>query len=264
MGFLQSIFGGPENTFVNTMLALGIVLVLIVLGVWVLRAVTQPSGTIARGRAKRLALVETLAVDSRRKLLLVKRDDTEYLLLVGGTQDVLVETGMPAPAPQPVPARPAPATARQRPGRPSPAAPQTPVVAETQEPPVPPQAPRRPFAGQFRPAQKPVAEIAPRPQPQALPTDEEPPPLPSRNPLERLRDLGRSDPRRHSASLRHTGLLKAVSRLDPIPAGQPTDIEQRGATDSARTGSNAGRYRQGDDDWGIVGQTADTRDRDGN
>jgi hypothetical protein len=58
------------------------------------------------GRPGRLGVVETIAIDSRRRLLLVRRDDVEHLLLIGGTADLVVESGivagrasaMPAPS----------------------------------------------------------------------------------------------------------------------------------------------------------------------
>jgi flagellar protein FliO/FliZ len=47
---------------------------------------------------KRLGVVEQASVDGRRKLLLVRRDDVEHLILTGGPVDVVVETGIGAPA----------------------------------------------------------------------------------------------------------------------------------------------------------------------
>lgn len=41
---------------------------------------------------RRLRVVETLAVDSRRRLMLVKRDDREHLLLLGPSGETVVET----------------------------------------------------------------------------------------------------------------------------------------------------------------------------
>jgi flagellar protein FliO/FliZ len=47
----------------------------------------------SRGR-RRLAVVEMLPVDSRRRLLLVRKDQVEHLLLIGGPTDILVEKGV--------------------------------------------------------------------------------------------------------------------------------------------------------------------------
>jgi hypothetical protein len=45
-------------------------------------------------RARRLAFVERTALDGGRKLLLVRRDDVEHLILIGGPIDLIVETGI--------------------------------------------------------------------------------------------------------------------------------------------------------------------------
>ena len=47
-----------------------------------------------RRRDKRLGVVETASVDARRKLLLVRRDDVEHLIMIGGPLDLLIETGI--------------------------------------------------------------------------------------------------------------------------------------------------------------------------
>ena len=44
----------------------------------------------------RLAVVEARAIDARRRLVLVRRDEVEHLLLLGPDRDVVVETGITA------------------------------------------------------------------------------------------------------------------------------------------------------------------------
>lgn len=68
---------------------------------WMVRSlfrVTRPYGF--RRTQNRLSVVSTLVVDPRRRLLLVKRDQKEHLLLIGGMNDVLVETGILSPSMQ--------------------------------------------------------------------------------------------------------------------------------------------------------------------
>lgn len=44
--------------------------------------------------ARRLALVEVMVLDARRRLVLVRRDDVEHLLLLGANGESVVETGI--------------------------------------------------------------------------------------------------------------------------------------------------------------------------
>mgnify|MGYP003649198729 CR=1 FL=1 len=51
-----------------------------------------PAAAIKRASNRRL--VEVTPLDGRRRLILVRRDDTEHLLLVGPTSELLIETGI--------------------------------------------------------------------------------------------------------------------------------------------------------------------------
>ena len=48
-------------------------------------------GTTARGRQPRLALIDTAIVDTRRRLVLIRRDNVEHLIMIGGPTDVVIE-----------------------------------------------------------------------------------------------------------------------------------------------------------------------------
>lgn len=50
-----------------------------------------------RGKNPRLGLVEVMALDSRRRLVLIRRDAKEHLLLLGPSGDLRVESDIPAP-----------------------------------------------------------------------------------------------------------------------------------------------------------------------
>ncbi len=43
---------------------------------------------------KRLEVIDQAAVDGRRKLVLIRRDNTEHLIMTGGPVDVVIETGI--------------------------------------------------------------------------------------------------------------------------------------------------------------------------
>jgi flagellar protein FliO/FliZ len=53
-------------------------------------------GIAMRSSARRLAVVETLMLDARHKIYLLKRDDREHLVIVGPQGASLVEGGIPA------------------------------------------------------------------------------------------------------------------------------------------------------------------------
>jgi flagellar protein FliO/FliZ len=52
------------------------------------------SGRRNAGGRRRLAVVEVLTLDTRRRLILVERDGVEHLILTGATQDLVVERGI--------------------------------------------------------------------------------------------------------------------------------------------------------------------------
>ncbi|MFK7840430.1 MAG: flagellar biosynthetic protein FliO [Bdellovibrionales bacterium] len=42
---------------------------------------------------KRLKIVEILPLDGRRKLAIIQRDDVQHLILLGGNEQTIIETG---------------------------------------------------------------------------------------------------------------------------------------------------------------------------
>jgi flagellar biogenesis protein FliO len=199
MQFLTGLFGGSGNTIITVVMALGIVLVLIVLGLWLLKLVFRASNTVGRGRNRRLSVVDTLMLDPKRQLLIVRRDDVEHLILTGGTQDLLIESGIPVEAHHP--ARPA----LRRGAAPDVVAPQR-------------------AANSVLPSRRKV-------EPQL---DEQ---APAPTALERLRDLRRPAAERKPTSLRHTGLMRPVSVMEPAPVQNPENPETH-AADSVRTNAD--------------------------
>ncbi len=47
-----------------------------------------------RGRSDRLEVVEAVSIDPRRRLVIVRRDDREHLLLLGPESETVVEAGI--------------------------------------------------------------------------------------------------------------------------------------------------------------------------
>lgn len=114
-----------------------------------------PSSGGGRGRQPRLGVLDSAAVDAKRRLVLIRRDNAEHLIMIGGPTDVVVETnivrGGAAAMPQP-----------ER--RPMPQARMQAVEPELPEPSLVPEPDM-------------IQEPAPRPQPAAY---SPPPPMPQR------------------------------------------------------------------------------------
>lgn len=70
-----------------------LVLGLIIAGAYLWRRFgAGPLATVGpRGRQPRLAVIDATAIDARRRLVLVRRDNTEHLLMIGGPTDLVVE-----------------------------------------------------------------------------------------------------------------------------------------------------------------------------
>jgi hypothetical protein len=62
----------------------------------------------ARGRQPRLAVVDSAPIDGRRRLVIVRRDNVEHLVMIGGPSDVVVETNIVRSAPATAAREPAP------------------------------------------------------------------------------------------------------------------------------------------------------------
>lgn len=152
--------------------ALVIVLILIGAAAWLVRKFGSGNAGAGanRGRMPRLAVIDAAAVDNRRKLVLVRRDNVEHLIMIGGPTDVVVEpniqrNNMPQrdSAPQRAPA------GTELPGRIAPlpdAEWQEPAVFDHREPAMPeppPRQPRAPYPDEVRRVSPPIADYDPAP-----------------------------------------------------------------------------------------------------
>jgi flagellar protein FliO/FliZ len=80
----------PALTFILAFVA---VLALIGVAAWLVRrfASNRLGANPNRSRMPRLAVIDAAAVDGRRRLVLVRRDNVEHLLMIGGPTDIVVE-----------------------------------------------------------------------------------------------------------------------------------------------------------------------------
>jgi hypothetical protein len=108
------LFGADLPLPVKFLLAFIVVLALIVAATWLVRRFggARLGTAAARGRQPRLAVIDAAAVDARRRLVLIRRDNVEHLVLIGGPTDIVVEQNI-------VRAVPVAAPREAAPGRPS-------------------------------------------------------------------------------------------------------------------------------------------------
>lgn len=86
----------PFETYFRFLIALVFVLALIGGCAWLARRFGFGNRMPAalRGRAARLSIVEVQSLDARRKLVLVRRDNVEHLLVLGATGETVVESNI--------------------------------------------------------------------------------------------------------------------------------------------------------------------------
>src|SRR3954471_20638066 len=79
-------------------IAFAIIFILLALFALVLRRLTGNRTTLAgersRTRQPRLGIVDVYDLDRQRQLILLRRDNVEHLLLIGGPNDVVIETNI--------------------------------------------------------------------------------------------------------------------------------------------------------------------------
>lgn len=157
----DNLLGGQGATLLTAIIIVAVALLALVGVFWLIR--NRAASTFIRGgknRQPRLAVLDATAVDTRRRLVLIRRDDVEHLVMIGGPTDIVIENRITphddmqsAQAAQPRQQRAAPpAPEPERPARaaaPAQAAPQPPErqarSADTAAP-TPPQARQQPVS----------------------------------------------------------------------------------------------------------------------
>ena len=87
------LFGSEMPLAARFFIAFLVVLALIGVTAWLVRRFgsSRLGGGNARGRQPRLAVIDAATVDGRRRLVLIRRDNIEHLLMIGGPTDLVVE-----------------------------------------------------------------------------------------------------------------------------------------------------------------------------
>ena len=81
--------------------ALALVLVIALIGAlaWIVRRMGWGSRFVAPAAKRRLGILEVLPLDGKRRLVLLRRDEAEHLILLGADRDLLIESGIGAAKP---------------------------------------------------------------------------------------------------------------------------------------------------------------------
>lgn len=212
MQFLTSLFGGSGNLWLTAVFALGAVIVLILIVMWLLKLLTGATGRVGRGRNRRLSLIDSLSIDPKRQLLIIRRDDIEHLILTGGPSDVVIERGIHVPQP---PVRTAPqAAAARRPGQ---------TVSQSAK-----TTAAKPAAAAANPA--PVVRPAAAQKVEPMPAATNPSNV---SPLDRLREFSRPAQKRANPP-KHPGLVRPVTPLERPGHPQPAENSANPERDSAK------------------------------
>jgi hypothetical protein len=225
--WLATIVGDTAAPIVGFVLLFILVIALLLIVFAFLRRVT--GGTFVAGgrnRQVRLSVTDAAAVDNRRRLVLVRRDDVEHLILIGGPSDLVIEQNIRQFAKQPSRVEPA---AHAAPAEPEPrAASGTPETPRTQ--PTAPAAPVAPAPRVAPPAppahrQAPPVQAASAPQ---IPLRPAPP-----QPVSPPRDLRLAEPPKHAPA----PVPYVTITPDPAPATAPA-VETPAVNAPARDNGN--------------------------
>lgn len=97
---MNSFFVEAFGDSIGPVMGLAATIVLIAIALWVAWLILKrfKNGLFIsggpKGRAPRLAVIDAVPVDSHRRMVLVRRDDVEHLIMIGGPTDIVVETGI--------------------------------------------------------------------------------------------------------------------------------------------------------------------------
>jgi flagellar biogenesis protein FliO len=207
--------------------ALVFVLILILFVSWILKKITAKV-RIGGRRGGRLKVQESIMVDTSRTLTLVKCDNVEHLILLGGTNDLVVATNIQKPSPvaknspmtvalAPTVQPPAPPSTVAHPAHAAPL--QTPAVAPVHhEPPA--------YAQQPAPAAAQMTAPAAAPQMTAPPQPANPMPA---NPMPHVPQPTHYKPQQQTTAPHQQPLPTPAPRAKPPapPAPPPTPVQHQ-------------------------------------
>ncbi|MDR6102365.1 hypothetical protein QE369_002562 [Agrobacterium larrymoorei] len=95
---MEDFIGAYGNRLIIAVVGVGAALLLLAIVLWFIRRRSGSAPFIRGGRNRqpRLQVLDATAVDARRRLVLVRRDNVEHLVMIGGPTDIVIESGIGA------------------------------------------------------------------------------------------------------------------------------------------------------------------------
>ena len=81
------------DTYLRFLIALVFVVAMIGALAWIVRRFGWANRFVAPAGKRRLSVLEVLPIDGKRRLVLLRRDGVEHLVLLGIAGDLLIESG---------------------------------------------------------------------------------------------------------------------------------------------------------------------------
>jgi flagellar biogenesis protein FliO len=98
ISMMEDFIGTYGNNLIVAVVGVGLALLVLAIALWILRRRGGAAPFIRGGRNRqpRLQVLDATAVDARRRLVLVRRDNVEHLVMIGGPTDIVIESGIGA------------------------------------------------------------------------------------------------------------------------------------------------------------------------
>lgn len=104
MEWFNSLFSGDLSQGLLLTLVFGALLIALLLVFWLFRKIFGNATTrMNKSRQPRLSVTDAAVVDDKRRLILVRRDNVEHLVMIGGPSDIVIEQAIVRTAPVAIP-----------------------------------------------------------------------------------------------------------------------------------------------------------------
>jgi len=92
---MQELISAYGPRFLVAALGVSLALLCLFIVLWILRnRAPSPFVRGGRNRQPRLQVLDAAAVDTRRRIVLIRRDNVEHLVMIGGPTDIVIESGI--------------------------------------------------------------------------------------------------------------------------------------------------------------------------